>query len=105
MDRSSANVPERLTWKRAPDGPGFRAFPDGDDKPYRYAAIWPDAGARHGQWRWLVRIDPPDRDPADFTAGRFLNGLEETSQWAANAANVAWQQLAAEGDGRTQSVK
>lgn len=81
----------RLPWQPATDGPGFRSYPDG--KKYRYAAIWPDAGAKHGKWRWLVRLDPPNKAAGDFEAGKYRNGVADTKQEAADAATEAWWEM------------
>lgn len=83
----------RLPWQRYPEVSGFIARPDG--VPHRYAAIWPESGARHGSWRWLVRIDPPDKGPADFESGIFRNGIEAERQAAADAATEAWPSVVA----------
>ena len=87
----------RLPWQRYPFVHGFIAYPDGDDTPHHYAAIWPEAGARFGAWRWLVRIDPPDKQPdkrpGDFTSGVWRNGVEPDKQAAADAATAAWHEL------------
>lgn len=85
----------RLPWERYPFLNGFHALPDGTDQRHRYAMIWPDAGARHGDWRWLVRIDPPDRSPADFVSGAYRNGVVASKQAAADAATAAWHELSA----------
>lgn len=81
----------RLPWQRYPETAGFIAHPDGIR--HRYAAIWPEAGARHGAWRWLVRLDPPDKSPADFEAGTWRNGVESAKQAAADAATAAWHEV------------
>lgn len=84
---------KRLPWQRYEFVHGFIAYPDGDDTPHHYAAIWPEAGARHGSWRWLVRIDPPGKQPGDFTSGVWRNGVEPERQAAADAATEAWAEV------------
>ena len=86
----------RLVWQRYPETNGFIAYPDG--VKHRYCAIWPEGGLRHGEWRWLVRIDPPDKSPADFSAGVFRNGVEATREEAVERANEAWIALVKEAE-------
>lgn len=72
---------------------GFIAYSHGDDTRHHYTAIWPEAGARFCGWRWLVRIDPPDNMPSNFTSGVLRNGVEPEKKAAADAATVAWPEV------------
>ncbi len=86
----------RLPWQRYHEVSGFIAYPNGEGRRDHFAAIWPEAGAHFGAWRWLARMDPPGKRPGDFTSCVWHNGVEPDKQAAADAATDAWLQVVEE---------
>jgi hypothetical protein len=87
----------RLPWQPDPEHQGFIAYPDGEDKPHRFAMIWYDVSLPSDgeQWRWCATITAPAPEDRPFHfATRY--GLAMNKQAAADRATEAWPVVVAE---------